>query len=528
MRFNDMIATVLAASAERPEARDAQWRQLVDLLAQPQPGSTAERDAGFAFLRAERPAVEPAVRANAGASLAGLAIDPELVVFFAEDRAEIAAPLLRSARLRSEDWLAILPRLGPTARALVRHRQDLPRDARRALAAFGPVDLVLERGGTPEVSQTDIIGENGGGSQIRDLVERIEAYQRRRRDPDVPAEHADLEISAFHWETGVEGVIQWVDEAPRGPLIGLSMAALDDVDAETIAAFEARTPFRDARMRIAGDTAAAGDWHISGVPFYDRERGAFLGYRGGARRSQASGPASTPFGPDLPPDSLRQLVHELRTPLNAIMGFAELIEGEFMGPAAMQYRDRATDIMTQARRLLLTVDDLDTAARIETQRLDVAHGHADLVAILDRLAPSYEAVARNRGARLMIHATPGLPDVGVSQQDAERLLARLLAATVGLGEAGEQIRARMKMRKREGKMMPCFSIDRPRIVDGLNEGALLDPAYSPAVDWPTAPSLGLGFALNLVRKLAQAHGGDLLIADNAVHLLLPAAIGDRS
>ena len=75
------------------------------------------------------------------------------------------------------------------------------------------------------------------------------------------------------------------------------------------------------------------------------------------------------FGTEFPADSLRQLIHELRTPLNAIIGFAEMIEGQYMGPAAAAYRGRAAEIMEQARGLLGAVDDLDTAARIETRRL---------------------------------------------------------------------------------------------------------------------------------------------------------------
>ncbi|MGE0178824.1 MAG: sensor histidine kinase, partial [Sphingomonas sp.] len=230
MRFNDMIATVLAASGDRPQAREAQWRQLVDLLAQPQPAANDRvREDAYAFLRMHRAAVEPSARTNVAASLAGLAIDPDLLVFFAEDRAEIAAPLLRAARLRADDWLAVLPRLGPTARSLLRHRRDLPDDVRRALAAFGPADLVLgktEAGGRPQTADAEV-----GESQIRELVERIEAYQRRRREPGEEAEGLAVEpVSAFRWETGAEGVIRWVDDAPRGPLIGLSVAGREGLD----------------------------------------------------------------------------------------------------------------------------------------------------------------------------------------------------------------------------------------------------------------------------------------------------------
>ena len=538
MRFNDMIATVLSGSAERPEAREAQWRQLVDLLAQRQPGAAdAARAEAFVFLRDERAAIEPRVRAASVASLAGLAIDPDLVLFFAEDRAEIAAPLLRSVRLDADDWLRILPRLGPTARALLRHRRDLPREVRRALATFGPSDLVLGRqSGTdePPPGQSDEPAQDSG-SPILELVERIEAYQRRRREPaaepeietDVAPVLAEA-AAAFRWEAGAEGVIRWVDGAPRGPLVGLSIASAaahsrGGVDAEASQAFGRRAPFRGARLHVAGEGATAGDWRASGVPFFDPARGAFLGYRGAARRSGGVEAPSSAFGPALPPDALRQLIHELRTPLNAIMGFAELIEGQFMGPAADRYRDRAADIMDHASRLLGTVDDLDTAARIETSRLGETAGRSDAAATLERLRPSYDNAARQRGAVLALTISPSLPDAAVAPDVAERLFARILAATIGLAREGEEMAAELGRAPRgEGEALR-FAIDRPQAVAGLDAQALLDPAFSPEGDWPAAPALGLGFALRLVRNLAEAAGGDLLIGDERIELLLPVA-----
>jgi hypothetical protein len=71
--------------------------------------------------------------------------------------------------------------------------------------------------------------------------------------------------------------------------------------------------------------------------------------------------------------------------------------------------------------------------------------------------------------------------------------------------------------------MLCLSLDRPRAIDGLDELALLDPGYSPEGDWPAAPALGLGFALRLVRNLADAIGGTLVISERRFSLYLPPA-----
>jgi signal transduction histidine kinase len=255
-----------------------------------------------------------------------------------------------------------------------------------------------------------------------------------------------------------------------------------------------------------------------------------MGYRGSARRPRldevaraqlhASDKAGL-FGTDFPADSLRQLVHELRTPLNAIVGFAEMIDGQYLGPAGANYRSRANSIMEQASMLLSAVDDLDTAARIETSRFTYDEDAVDAVALLCRLHDAYERVAKQRHSRIAIEIMRDLPPVRVELSALERMFARMLAATIGLAQEGETISATMAMGDLSRRPMVRLSIDRPRAIEGMDEAALLDPGYSPDGDWPGAPALGLGFALRLVRNLAEAVGGALVITDRKFSLFLP-------
>jgi signal transduction histidine kinase len=551
MRFDDMIATVLDRPSDQREQRAAQWRQLVDLLAQGRHGGTGRQvERAYSFLRQWRTDVDLGVRERTAAALAGLRIEPQLLAFFGEDHPAVASALLRGARFDAGEWLDLLPSLTPTGRAILRHRRDLPPQVVRALEGFGTSDFVIQssaevpnlRAVEPEapgpivdpVPQAAAAIESGS-SQIRELVERIEAFQRHR-DQQAAQKDDDSRAEEFRWETGPEGVILWVDGAPRGALVGQSIAAIADhgqhgVDGQAAGAYHKRAPFRDARFTVAGSGPAAGSWRISGVPFFDLHRGNFLGFRGTGRRPRF-GEVAAPeaqevqdglFGTDLAPDSLRQLIHELRTPLNAIIGFAEMIEGQYMGPAGSGYRGRATEIVDQARRLLGAVDDLDTAARIETSRLDLEPEQVDAVALLVRLHDAYEREAAQRDARIAIQIESGLPPAAVEPAAAERMLSRLLAATIGLAREGETIEATMRLDNDSGKPMLCLALDRPRSIAGLDEIFLLHPGYSPDGDWPGAPALGLGFALRLVRKLAEAAGGSLEIMDERFALLLPLA-----
>ena len=537
MRFDDRIATALALPADRPDRRAAQWRQLVDLLAQrPEGWEGPLRSRAFAELRELRDDIEPVVRRQAARALAGQAVAPDLLAFFAEDSPAIAAPLFAEAQLDRQAWLALLPRLGPAARALLRHREDLDPAVKHALGAFGPSDFVLEKSASAEAAVPAAATADQSESQIRELVARIEAFRREREahplaTPLLPGEHAE----GFRWETGTDGIFLWVEGAPRGALVGQSIAAAAGpgrygVDGQAAGAFEKRAPFRDARFNVAGGGPAGGDWRISGVPYFDARRGSFLGYRGTARRPRLdeiahnlSRPAGV-FGTQFPADSLRQLIHELRTPLNAIIGFAEMIEGQYMGPAASGYRGSAAEIMAQARGLLGAVDDLDTAAQLESRRFEAEASQVDAVALLGRLHESYARLAEARGARIALAIAEGLPPASVAPGAAERMFARLLAGTIGLAGEGETIGAAMALEPRGETAMLRLAIDRPAAIAGVGEADLLDPGYSPDGDWPGAPALGLGFALRLVRNLAEAVGGALVVdhARFALYLPIPA------
>ena len=116
------------------------------------------------------------------------------------------------------------------------------------------------------------------------------------------------------------------------------------------------------------------------------------------------------------PDSLRELAHEIKTPLNTIIGFAEIISGQYLGPADRPYRDRAQDIVAQARLLLTAIDDLDFAARLRSQR--GAAASTSLALVVQRVAEEFETEAE---ASFGISGSPATPlDAAMS----ERLVAR--------------------------------------------------------------------------------------------------------
>ncbi|WP_298016505.1 histidine kinase dimerization/phospho-acceptor domain-containing protein [uncultured Parasphingopyxis sp.] len=538
MRFDDMLATVLAQPRTTAAARIAVWRQLVDLLAQRDDvAASPQHIDALSLLDELRADVPDADRIAAAHALRGRRIAPWLMAFFAEERPEIASPVLLGADLSAEDWIALLPATRPSSRALLRHRRDLPAEVVDQLDRYGAADMILE-GRRESVSlgdsqekgrdepQPEPENAPAGNPQIKELVARIENFQRERQAYGISP--AAARIEDFRFEAGTDGVICWVEGAPREPLIGQTIAfsadALDfGVDGHAAGAFRQRAPFRDARLVVAGEGPASGRWRISAVPFFNDSDGRFAGYRGMARRprrDEEAAPEQGLFGSGLAPDSLRQLIHELRTPLNAIIGFSEMIEKQLLGPVAESYRERASAIAGEAVRLLRSVDDIDTAARAETDRLSLEPEAVQVYELMDRLDRAHAPPAAARGVDLAIRVAPELPDLAVDPIAAERMLERLLSSTVGLARHGERIAILCERDRTADRIV--FRFKRPALLAGRSEDELLDPGYSPEGDWPDAPALGLGFALRLVGNIAQEADGRLDIEKDEFVLHLPA------
>ncbi|HVF83094.1 MAG TPA: histidine kinase dimerization/phospho-acceptor domain-containing protein [Sphingomicrobium sp.] len=261
------------------------------------------------------------------------------------------------------------------------------------------------------------------------------------------------------------------------------------------------------------------------MPRFDPGSGRFAGYIGLARREGTALPSATgsiaeaPVAPGLDSAALRELIHELRTPLTAIIGFGEIIEGQFLGPAHRAYRDRAGEIVRQARRLLGAVEELDLAAKLGSG--GERAGGAEVAALMKSLEPSLSERLENRGATIRVKVRSGADRYAMDQALAERLVKRFAETVADTADKGERIDIVVD---RVGPQI-ALALSRPRSASGLSEDDLFDPAV---MIGSTSSTLDLGFTLRLVRGLAAIAGGSLEIAADRFVLMLPAAISPKA
>ncbi|WP_367268732.1 histidine kinase dimerization/phospho-acceptor domain-containing protein [uncultured Sphingomonas sp.] len=580
MRFDDSLKTVLSADMDSGFGAQSAWRQLVDLMGR---GRVAADEPGLARLRMLRQAVPLAVRSASARALAFATPPAALVGLFAEDAFAVAAPLLRTVTLDADTWIALLPRLSPQGRALLRHRRDLPAAVERALESFGSVDFVLPDAAAdvapvpvasdvgpaevepvaeptsvvdapapepvvtaplpaPVEAETIVVAPRvvalptvavappeprpiaAGGFQIADVVARIDAFQRQREPLAAPAEAVEqAPATCFRFDTDSAGVICAVDGVTRGPLIGVSLAV--------------GAPQGVVRI----------DAGINGA-FRQRQRFADLRLDVGGS-SDAGGAWRVTGEPQF-----------------------DAATGRFIGYAVIARRPRsdedagrpaqgsgASDSLRQLVHELRTPTNAISgfAELIESQLLGpvspvyrdhaaTIRRHADgLIAAIEDLdtaariegralelrpravaiEPLLERIAADLAPLASLRGTaldihPMGDHAALADDRAmERLLSRLLATLTSAAVAGERIDI-AEAPAPAGQVALCFA--RPHALGTGGEDALLSIDADAGEEG--APLLGAGFALRLARNLASEMGGALIFGDHLLTLRLPAAV----
>jgi len=581
VHFDDRLTTVLKGALPEGLGASIQWRQIVDLLAQ-KPDQLAHRDVqlGLTRLHDLHSRVPAEDRLQAISALHGRLNSAPLLVYLCADDEEICAMAVDAAQLDTQGWEDIYPRLSPFAQSKVQSRTDIgpvsflpynlemaqqladdqagqdsaPRqfqdttpssdgadanfgDAASLAASIGS-DVQSDSGESAAEHPTDRDVAAQNSSQIQDLVARIAAYRSSLESADSPRlplgdDHLVAVpefIDAIHFETDDEGVINWLSGAPRGAVVGVSIAepAFDDgpgPDGYGAAAFKQRMPLENARMRLCGAPAVEGDWRMSAIPFFADDNGRFRGYRGAMRRPNVAEDASHDHGVEkgdlVQRERLQQLIHELRTPLNAIIGFSEIIDQQLFGPVSFEYRSLSRTITDEAQRLLAGFEDLDVAAQIDAGILPNGKGETEVDWLFDKLSRRLQNLTDNKQVELNIKKAEPVRAFAIDGDISERIFSRLLSASIILCEPGETLSGDLRTNIGHHSFNQ-FALSKPEHMRGISEHKLLDPTKPVEGQATDTPLLGLGFSLRLVRNLAQSVSGSLVMDEDQIILTLPA------
>lgn len=531
MRYDDRLATVLRLTPVGPNVARIQFRQLLDLL-----GTRPVEDHGemldLAYLRlaelsARIPAQDRALILRQGGHRLR---SPRLVATLAQAETVVASAAIRAAQLAPDQWLDLIPALPLANRGLLRDRDDLGPEARALLARLGIGDRALECE-APEApppappAAPATLGLAAAAPMAEDtigaLVRRIEAFRQARENGAVLAEAPPLplgleplgsrQVTSFDFASDGDGRIVWSESQVAPMVVGHALGR-----GNAAGAVRLHQPLRAAMVTLVGAPAIAGDWQVDAVPRFDPLGGRYIGHIGRFRRPAPAAVAPVTAPPaDSEADRLRQLLHELRTPVNAIQGFAEIIQQQLFGPTPHEYRALAAAVAADSARILAGFEELDRFAKLDSGAQDLAGGACDLASCLAATVAGLQPESGQSGPRFRLESPPSLA-VRMVEEEAERLIWRLLAIIAGSAQNGEELPIALIDRP-----VPTLHMTLPAALAGMDNAALYHAAAQPEGQAPSAGMFGIGFSLRLAGVEARAAGGTLVRHGAALVLTLP-------
>ena len=201
--------------------------------------------------------------------------------------------------------------------------------------------------------------------------------------------------------------------------------------------------------------------------------------------------------------------HELRTPLNAILGFSELLGSDIFAEKRVEY---AGLIHNSGRHLLDLVNDLLDLSRIEAGKLELHNEAIDFVQLIDDCIKTVESRARSMRVRIVPNVARDICGVIGDRRALKQVLLNLLTNAIKFSEPG-------------GTVDVFASIDSwGELVFGVrDEGIGIAPEdqvhvferFGQARHDVTTEHEGSGLGLPIVKGLAEAHGGRVVLESRA-------------
>jgi signal transduction histidine kinase len=205
---------------------------------------------------------------------------------------------------------------------------------------------------------------------------------------------------------------------------------------------------------------------------------------------------------------LAAMSHELRTPLNAITGYIDLLQLEVYGTSNAGQQKALERIRSNARHLLVLINDILHFARIKAGRIELRSAPVSLDALLEEAETVMAPLVRARNITFERWTdAAGVPVMG-DQHRIRQILVNLLSNAVKYTESG-------------GRVTLSTIVDDEHVsIQVRDTGAgipqdRLDVIFDPFVQLHRGAggelTDGVGLGLSISRELAHAMSGELAV-----------------
>jgi signal transduction histidine kinase len=206
--------------------------------------------------------------------------------------------------------------------------------------------------------------------------------------------------------------------------------------------------------------------------------------------------------------------HELRTPITVIAGFNKLLLSEKVGPLTKEQRHFLSESAKSCRRLSAFIGTLIEAAREVAGERPLELVETSLTATIEGVVGFLKPLLDERRQSLELALDPAAARARFDPMRVEQVLTNLIGNALKHGRSGGLIRVSSRLIQAPAAADRRFvevavSDDGPGVATQDRE-RIFEP-YVRAREGSGAGGLGLGLAI--CRRIVEAHGGAILVAD---------------
>jgi signal transduction histidine kinase len=203
---------------------------------------------------------------------------------------------------------------------------------------------------------------------------------------------------------------------------------------------------------------------------------------------------------------LASMSHELRTPLNAIINFTKFLLKEKMGPINERQADALEKVKTSGVHLLNLINDVLDVSKIESGSLHLlVEEDVDLGVIIEKAETTARALLEDKPVTLHLEVDPELPHIVGDRQRILQILLNIISNACKFTEEGSiTIRAHS-----ENEEILISVQDTGPGISAKEQAAVFETFQQTEAGLRKGSGTGLGMPIS--RRLAEAHGGDLLL-----------------
>ncbi|PZO39230.1 MAG: hypothetical protein DCF19_14790 [Pseudanabaena frigida] len=216
---------------------------------------------------------------------------------------------------------------------------------------------------------------------------------------------------------------------------------------------------------------------------------------------------------------LATMSHELRTPLNAILGISEGLLDQVFGEINQRQKSSLMTIQKSGQHLLELINDILDVAKIESGMFTLELRSVSLQYLCDSSLSfvKYQATQKNIQLNLAIH--PNTPNtILIDERRIRQLLINLLNNAVKFTPKNGTISLEARLENIQTEQSPeysqyylCFSVSDTGIGISLEDISRLFQPFVQIDSNLNRQYAGTGLGLNLVKKLAELHGGQVSV-----------------